>query len=143
MNQSFHNQSVPFNPPPPSQPRPLPVLEKAKSLYKNWMEIHRNIERTVRFGLGAKIDSLLLNLLETLRKAAYSPVDKKLLILNEASDKIDSIRFFVQILWEMKFIPNNKYIELETDMQNIGRIVGGWKKGLQSKTPPAGGERRQ
>lgn len=60
-----------------------------------------------------------------------------------ASEKIDMIRFFLQILWENKFCPSKQYISIEADIQNIGRMIGGWKKGLLSKTPPVGGERKQ
>ncbi len=98
------------------------------------MEMHRNIERIARFGLGLKIDNLFLDLLELLRKSIYTPIDKKIILLGAASEKIDAIRFFMQILWENKLCPNKQYISIETEIQNLGRMVGGWKKGLISKT---------
>jgi hypothetical protein len=144
MNQfNFHNQNTtPINP-PPRQVRLLPVLELAKSIYKNWMEIHRNIERTARFGLGLKIDNLFLELLGFLRKAVYTPMDKKIILLNAAMEKIDEIRFFLQILWENKLCANKHYISLETNIQNLGRMLGGWKKGLVNKTSASNAEERK
>jgi hypothetical protein len=112
----------------------LPVLEKAKTTYKQWLEVHRNIERTARFGIGNKIDELFLDLLELLRKTAYTPINKKLILLEMASDKIDSLRFFFQLLWEAKLVSNKQYISLGAEIENIGRIIGGWKRGLISKT---------
>ena len=123
--------------------RLLPVLEKSKALYKKWMEMHRNIERTARFGLGARINIIFLDLLELLRKAVYTPIDKKIILLEKASDKIDMSRFFVQILWEARFISNNQYISLGTDIEDLGKIVGGWKKGLISKTSALKAEERK
>jgi len=107
------------------------------------MEIHRNIERTARFGLGLKIDNLFLELLGFLRKAVYSPIDKKIILLNATIEKIDEVRFFLQILWENKLCSNKHYILLETDMQNLGRMIGGWKKGLVSKTSATKAEERK
>ena len=121
----------------------MPVLEKSKATYKKWIEVHRNIERTVKFGLGTKIDNLFLDLLESLRRAIYTPINKKIILLEEASDKIDSLRFFLQLLWEAHLISNKQYILLETDIDDLGRIVGGWKKGLISKTSALKAEERK
>lgn len=107
------------------------------------MEIHRNIERTARFGLGLKIDNLFLDLLELLRGAVYTPIDKKIILLNAAIEKIDMIRFFMQILWENKLCPTKQYISIEAEIQNIGRMIGGWKKGLLSKTSALKAEERK
>lgn len=112
-------------------------------MYKKWVEIHRNIERTVKFGLGAKIDNLFIELLELLRKSVYTPANKKIVLLEEASNKIDSSRFFLQLLWEMRLVSNKQYILLETDIQDLGKIVGGWKKGLLSKTSAFVAEERK
>ena len=121
----------------------MPVLEKAKVVYKKWIDIHRNLERTARFGLGAKIDNSFLDLLEMLRKAVYTPINKKVILLEEASNKIDSSRFFLQLLWEAKLISSKQYISIETDIQDLGRIVGGWKKGLIIKTSAFTAEERK
>ena len=129
----------PLSPPP----RLLPVLEKTKVVYKKWIDIHRNLERTVRFGLGTKIDNSFLDLLELLRKAVYTPINKKIILLEEASNKIDSSRFFLQLLWETKLVSNKQYISIETDIQDLGRIVGGWKKGLIIKTSAFTAEERK
>jgi len=139
---SFHRDNNEFLK-PSDRLRILPVLEKAKVVYTNWIQIHRNIERTARFGLGLKIDGLFLELLGFLRKAVYTPVDKKIILLDAAIERIDEIRFFMQILWENKFCANKQYISLETEIQNLGRMVGGWKKGLISKTSAMKAEERK
>lgn len=119
------------------------MLEKSKTTYKKWLGIYRNIERTVLFGLGNKIDSLFLDLLELLRKSIYSPINKKLLFLEAAIDKIDSLRFFLQLLWESKLASNKNYISLAADIEDLGKIIGGWKKGIISKTSSIKAEERR
>jgi hypothetical protein len=42
---------------------------------------------------------------------------------------------FLQIAWEFKTIDNNKYITLSRHLDEIGKMIGGWIKGLQNKTP--------
>lgn len=95
--------------------------------------MHRNIERTARFGIGNKVDQLFLELLELLRKAGYTPINKKIILLESVSEHIDSLRFFIQLLWELRLISNPQYISLAADMEDLGKMVGGWKKGLLQK----------
>lgn len=121
----------------------MPVLEKAKTMYKQWMEIHRNMERAARFGIGNKIDVLFLRILELLRKSMYAPINKKILLLEEVTDYIDSFRFFFQLLWETKLVSNKEYVSFGTEIENLGKIVGGWKKGLINKTSAMKAEERR
>lgn len=105
--------------------------------------MHRNMPRTERFGIGLRIDTFFLDLLEFLRKAAYSSIPKKLEILDNALTTTDSIRFFLQISWETKLIPNDQFIAIGKEIEEVGKMVGGWKKGLLAKTPTTGvGERK-
>src|SRR5437764_1389106 len=137
IQHNFHNVSS--NPPPQT----LPVLEKSKAMYKTWLGIHRNMERSARFGIGNKIDVLFLRILELLRKSMYAPINKKLLLLQEVSDNIDSFRFFFQLVWETKLISNKEYISFGVEIENLGKIVGGWKKGLLNKTSAIKTEERR
>lgn len=105
--------------------------------------MHRNIERIARFGIGTKVDILFLDLLELLRKATYTPINKKLVLLEATSDKIDSLRFFFQLLWETKLVSNKQYISLGAEIEGIGKIIGGWKKGIISKTSAIKAEERK
>jgi hypothetical protein len=91
--------------------------------------------RTERFGLGTRIDSLFLDFLESLRRAAYAPVALKLGILDDASRTVDAVRFFAQLAWEAKAIPNAHFALLGSSIEEVGRMVGGWRKGLAHKTP--------
>ena len=114
----------------------LPVIEHAKKVYTDWIPIRRNIARTERFGIGNRIDTLLLELLDLLRKAAFVSGPTKILLLEKALQTIDSLRFFLQIAWESSVIKQNQYLQLAPGVEEIGKMVGGWRKGLLAKNPP-------
>lgn len=115
-----------------------------KGAYKAWIPIHRNMARTERFGIGTRIDILFLDLLELLRKAAYAGHADKIPLLSEALLKTDALRFFLQLAWELSLIATDRYVPLGQEIEEIGRMAGGWKKGLVMKTPPkTGGERKE
>ncbi len=85
--------------------------------------------------MGDKIDSSFLQTLELLFIASYQSKEEKLRTLIIAIKKLDILKFFLRISWELKILDNQKYISLSEQMQEIGRMVGGWKKGLETKTP--------
>lgn len=90
--------------------------------------------RTERFGIGTRLDSTFLEVLEALRRATYIKKEEKIPFLEYAINKTDSLQFFLQLAWEIKLIPNEKYIQLAKEIEEIGRMVGGWRKGIQKKT---------
>ena len=55
-------------------------------------------------------------------------------MLNKAITKLDIVKFFAQLAWESKLISTDKYSGLISRLEEIGRQLGGWKKGLQKKT---------
>lgn len=125
MSNNFHGQSQSNFP---------PVIEHLKSAYKQWISIERNLPKCERFGLGQKVDFLFTDLLDTLQKASFSPIDSKVSLLGQSLSKIDSLRFFIQLCWELKLIPSKQFTQIGQEIEEIGKMVGGWRKGLISKT---------
>ena len=60
--------------------------------------------------LGAKIDFLFLETIEFIAKANYADKIEKLICLKRASTKLDLLKFFLQVSWEVKSLDNKKYI---------------------------------
>ncbi len=98
--------------------------------------------RLERFGLGAMIEENFLSLLNILRKAAYADVTRKLVLLEEAVDTVDCLRFFLQLAWETKTISNAHLASIGEGIEEVGRMVGGWRKGLLTKTSATRAEER-
>lgn len=86
--------------------------------------------------MGRKIDFLFLEILELSFTASYLPIDPKIIMLGKIISRLDILKFFSQLAWENKLIPNDKYIELSKRLLEIGRMMGGWRKGLLEKKTP-------
>lgn len=97
--------------------------------------LHRNFPKTERFNIGQKIDKTFLDVLELTFVAAYLPPEPKIAVLGKVISRLDVLKFLIQISWESKLISTEKFIELSKKLNEIGRMLGGWKKGLSSKTP--------
>jgi len=95
--------------------------------------LHRNFPKTERFSLGQKISQTFLEVLELTFTASYLSFEQKIVLLTKASSRLDILKFFVQLAWEGKLISTEKYIELSKKLEEIGRMIGGWRKGLLQK----------
>jgi len=84
--------------------------------------------------LGGKIEDYFLGLLENIFISIYLPPETKVPRLIIAISKLDGIKFFLQISWENRCIKDIKYSELSESLEEIGRMLGGWKKGLEKKS---------
>jgi len=119
-----------FNPPPNALDN-LPILQKMIEAYKTWHGFLPHFPRLSRYTLGAKIDAIFTEVLELLLLAKYSDKDSKLLLINKAIAKLDSLKFFLQIAWEIKALDNKKFAHISQPLAEIGRMFGGWRKQLQ------------
>ena len=111
------------------------VITKEKEAYQYWQTLHRGFPKVERYSLGQKVDSVFLNLLELTYSVSYLPPEQKIVGLGKIIPKLDVLKFFVQLAWENKCIHSNKYTELSQKLDEIGRMLGGWRKGLLQKTP--------
>jgi len=112
-----------------------PVLIKAKETYRIWHNNLANLNRVDRYTIGSRIDDVFLSLLEFIFRACFA-FDKfeKISLVSQAIGKNDILRFLLQIGWEQEVIDHNKYGKLLLCLDEVGRMLGGWKNDLQ-KTP--------
>lgn len=111
------------------------VLTKAKNAYSFWFKIFIDFPKTYRRTIGEKIEGYFLELLENIFVSQYLSGENKINRLTVAISKLDGVKFFLQISWENKCLSNEKYTLISTQLDEIGRMLGGWRKGLENKTP--------
>src|SRR3990167_4230282 len=124
-----------LNPPPY---RVLPIIGRSVLIYKLWHEILDHISKKSRYTLGTKIDLLFIETLELLFIASYLSKQAKLPYLQKAVAKLDLLKFFLQISWEIKAMDTKKYISLSEKLDEIGKMLGGWIRGISIKENSAG-----
>ncbi len=115
--------------------RPPVVLVKAKETYAIWFKVLADFPKAYRYNLGGKIENSFLSILENIFITAYLSGEKKQAQLCLVITKLDGLKFFLQLAWENKCLSNNKYSCLSEQLEEIGRMLGGWRKGLEMKTP--------
>jgi hypothetical protein len=106
----------------------LPILQKIIQAYKFWHNTLPHIPRLTRYSLGEKINDLFIELSELVLTASYTAKELKGPVVQRASVRLDTLKFFLQIGWELKAFDNKKFIELSQPLVEIGKMLGGWQK---------------
>jgi len=87
--------------------------------------------KTSRYTLGIKIDGLFIEITELFFTAAHLNKEQKLPFVQKAAVKLDLLKFFLQISWEIKTLDNRKYLAISTPLSEIGKMLGGWIKAIK------------
>lgn len=104
------------------------------AVYKTWYAYRDGMPKKSRYTLGDKIDSRFIQVLELLYVASYQSPAEKIITLQRALSGVDTLKFLLRIAWELHIFDDKKYTTLSEGLQEVGRQVGGWRKGLQTKT---------
>jgi len=112
----------------------LPIIQKLIVIYKLWHDFLPSFPKTSRYTLGSKIDSLFIETTEAIVIASYLPKKEKLSFVMKASTKLDLLKFFLQVAWEIKAIDNKKYITISERLDEIGKMLGGWNRQIKIQT---------
>jgi hypothetical protein len=123
-----------MNPTPPQ--RILPVLSKVKDTYILWQRYLPVFPKTSRYTLGDKIDKLFIEAIESISTAIYLDKTEKLPYIRHSIKKIDTLKLFLQIAWEIKALDNNKYAQLSVGVIEISKMVGGWHNQIRKQNSP-------
>lgn len=118
------SNSHPVKSTPP--PQLLPVLEKLKSGYMEWIQLYQILPKYHRYTLGQKIDQLLIETIEAIAQASFLSKDEKHPYVRIAIRKMDTAKVLLLILWESKSIDDKKYIAISVPFDEVGRMLGGW-----------------
>ena len=108
----------------------MPVLERLKSAYILWHNIHVILPQVNRYTLGNRIDKLFIEIIENIATAAFLSKEEKTPYVRLAIRKLDTFKVLLMILWETKSLENKKYITLSIPLDEIGRMLGGWHNQL-------------
>ena len=120
--------------PPPAQ-APL-VLVRTKEAYRTWLALVVQVPRIDGNTIGIKIDELFLSLLERIYAACFaSEKFERLANISDAIVKSDLLRFLLQLAWEQKILDHTRYGTLILQLDEVGRMLGGWKRMVTNKTP--------
>ncbi len=104
-------------------------MKKTYDLYKLLNDYRNVIPKQHRFTLYSRSEEAILDIMEKFYEAGYTKLDRQN-ILDKASARLNMLRLFVRLMKDTKSLDGKKYILLETHIDEIGRMLGGWIRSI-------------
>jgi len=101
-----------------------------------WFGYFQKLPKIHRYTLGLRIDNLFVEIIENLSAASFSKSLGKQDFINSAIRKSDTLKVLMMVLWETKSIDDKKYILLSKELDEMGKMLGGWISHLQKQNSP-------
>lgn len=92
----------------------------------------KNFPKTEKYGLGQKIETLILEMLELTFNALSSSNDKKVIAVQKLSNKNDLLKLLIRLCCDIKLINQKRYLRIQSYLHEIGEMIGGWLKSLNN-----------
>ena len=109
------------------------ILNRIKDGYLIWMTIIPHIPKTARFTIGTRIENKFLNLLEFAYTAYFIEKEKKAEKISTCIFELDILKFLISTSWEAKCISHKQYEEISIKLDEIGKMLWGWRKSMDTE----------
>lgn len=110
----------------------LPIINKTYETYKAIIDINNKLEKRSRYSVGLSLENSILDCMEVLVMAKNAPKTLKAGYLIKASSKLEVSILKLRLLLELRLANETKIFQLQTKLEEIGRMLGGWLKSVQS-----------
>ena len=111
----------------------IPIFKKTYELYKEFYGFCNTVSKQDRYTIWQRCEDLILEILEYILGASQLSKIEKLPILQKASTKLNLLRVFLRLCKDTKVLDSKKYIRLEQNVDEIGRMLGGWIKSTRDR----------
>ena len=108
------------------------ILQRIKEGYLIWVNVVPHIAKGARYTIGSRIENKFLDLLELSYLAYFTEKEKRAEKLSDCILVLDTLKFLVSVAWEGKLISNRQCEDIMLKLEEIGKMLGGWKKSLDN-----------
>jgi len=108
----------------------IPIFHKIYDLYKLLHSYQSRIPKSDRYTIWQKCENTTLALLESLIETGRQKGTERAQTLCILSDKLDLLKVLIRLSKETRTIDTRQYMEVQTIIQEIGKMIGGWIKSV-------------
>ena len=105
-----------------------PLVQRTYDLYRALYETSKNIPKQSRYTLWQRCENSCLDALQGLILITYLPQAERREKLILVSSSLDVLRIIVRLASDVKVIDRKRYLALQEQIDEIGRMLGGWLK---------------
>jgi hypothetical protein len=108
-----------------------PLIHHAYRLYRTLHEKSTIIPKHARHTLWQRCENSCLDALQGLITIPYVPLSQRREKVLLVSSAIDMLRVFIRLASDTKIIDKKLYVSIQEEIDDIGRMLGGWLKTLK------------
>jgi hypothetical protein len=112
-----------------------PIFIKAYETMVWVLQHTRKFPKEQRFLMAKRMEEGFLDFYERLNQAVKITRDERL-ALNEADRVLANLKLYNRLCKDMKLLAFNQYEHLAGELDEMGKLLGGWLKRVQKKSPP-------
>lgn len=109
----------------------IPLINKSYELYKLLYRYLKDFPKKERYTLGEKIEETLLEIIGKtiyLNQLPDHLKENQLLLLNSQNELL---KLLIRLSYDVKILKEQQYLTLQSYLQEIGKMIGGWIKYLK------------
>ena len=95
-----------------------------------WMSVVPHMAKGARYTIGERIENKFLDLLELSYNAYFTGKEHKTEKVSKCILITDGLKFLISVAWEGKLISNKHCEDMAIKLEEIGKMLGGWKNSL-------------
>ena len=105
-----------------------PLFVKWTTVLDWILDRSEKLPKDIRFSVTTRIANYSLDIMEGIIEAIYSK--EKARELDSINLDIEKLRVLFRICYRRKYISNTQYEYISRELEETGKMVGGWKKSL-------------
>lgn len=114
------------------------MVHRVYEFYKLLHSYIKLFPKTDKYSLGARLENFTLDTLELALRAAYAPKVNRSIHLEKLDAKVQVLKTLVRLAHEVRALDDGKYLALQEQLQEMGKMVGGWLKTVKSHNSTSG-----
>lgn len=111
----------------------VPIVQKSYELFRSLHGLQKSVPKMERHSLWLRVENMALDILHGLLQAGYVSPEQRAALLAKISAQVDMLRVFLRLSFDSKAITNKQYASLQEELDEIGRMLGGWLKSVRTK----------
>lgn len=112
----------------------IPIFKKNYELYKSLNGMRASVPKQDRYAVWQRVENTSLDLTELLLHATALYKAEKTPVLDRASIKLNLLRVLIRLSHDTKAIDGKKYTLIQQQIDEIGRMLGGWIKSIKTES---------
>ena len=107
---------------------------KLEVAYALWHTYIIHFPKVHRYSLGAKIDTLLCEVIQYSSSALFVRKEQKVPHLEKAMQSLDTVKILLRVAEHAHIMETKQYLALMDKLVEIGKMLGGWHNQVIAQT---------